>query len=149
MKLDDRGVLTVCGACGTTNRLGFAGLDKATQCGKCKTLLPRPSVPIDTANTAVFDAAVASSSVPILVDFWAAWCGPCHMVAPEIKKVAQNMAGRVLVLKVDTDANPELGARYGIRSIPTIMVFSGGREVNRMSGVRPAAAIEQMVGVAA
>jgi thioredoxin 2 len=106
-------------------------------------------VPIDTANTAVFDAAVASSSVPILVDFWAAWCGPCHMVAPEIKKVAQNMAGRVLVLKVDTDANPELGARYGIRSIPTIMVFSGGREVNRMSGVRPAAAIEQMVGVAA
>lgn len=149
MKLDDRGVLTACGACGTTNRLRFSGLDKATQCGKCKTLLPRPSLPIDALNTKVFDAAVANSSVPILVDFWAAWCGPCRMVAPEVEKVAQNMAGRALVLKVDTDANPELGARYGIRSIPTIMVFSGGREVNRMSGVRPAAAIEQMLGLAA
>lgn len=149
MKLDDNGVLMACGSCGTTNRLQFSGLDKATQCGKCKTLLPRPSQPIEVLNAKVFDAAVAKSSVPILVDFWAAWCGPCHMVAPEVEKVAQNVAGRALVLKVDTEANPGLGARYGIRSIPTMMVFSGGREVNRVSGVRPAAAIEQMLGAAA
>jgi thioredoxin 2 len=93
----------------------------------------------------MFDAVAASSSVPVVVDFWAAWCGPCRMVAPEIKKAAEHLAGRALVLKVDTDANPELSARFNIRSIPTIGVFKNGREINRVSGVRPAAAIESMV----
>ena len=80
-----------------------------------------------------------------LVDFWAAWCGPCRMVAPEIKKVAEHLGGKALVLKVDTDANPELSSRFGIRSIPTIGVFHHGKEVNRASGARPAAAIEAML----
>jgi len=80
-----------------------------------------------------------------VVDFWADWCGPCRMVAPEVKKAAENLAGRALVLKVDTEANPELSARFGIRSIPTIGVFKDGRETNRVSGVRAAAAIEQLV----
>ncbi len=145
MNLDSKGVLVACPSCGTTNRLGYDGLDRATRCAKCKTDLPHPNAPIDVTTTEQFDAVVAHASVPIGVDFWAAWCGPCRMVAPEIKKAAENLAGRALVLKVDTDANPELSSRFGIRSIPTIGVFANGREVNRVSGVRPAAAIEAMV----
>src|SRR5215213_8647743 len=145
MTLDNKGVLVSCGSCGTTNRLQFTGLERATRCAKCHADLPHPAEPIDIESTEAFDAVVARSSVPVIVDFWAAWCGPCRMVAPEIKKVAENMAGKALVLKVDTDANPELSSRFGIRSIPTIGVFSNGREVDRVSGVRAAAAIEAMV----
>ena len=149
MTLDRTGVLLTCASCGTTNRMKYASLERATQCGKCHTALPLPSEPIDVPSAELFDAVTTASSVPVIVDFWAAWCGPCRMVAPEIKKAAEHLAGRALVLKVDTDANQELGARFNIRSIPTIAVFANGREVNRVSGVRPAAAIEAMLPAAA
>ena len=145
MTLDNKGVLVTCESCRTTNRLQFAGLERATRCAKCHADLPHPSEPIDIESTEAFDAVVAQSSVPVIVDFWAAWCGPCRMVAPELKKVAEHMAGKALVLKVDTDVNAELSARFGIRSIPTIGVFANGREVNRASGARPAAAIEALI----
>ena len=145
MKLDSKGVLVVCASCGTTNRLAYAKLGSATRCGKCQTALPLPTEPIDAPTAALFDAATSASSIPVVVDFWADWCGPCRMVAPEVKMAAENLAGRALVLKVDTEANPELSARFGIRSIPTIGVFKDGREINRVSGGRPAAAIEQLV----
>jgi thioredoxin 2 len=145
MTLDSKGVLVSCESCQTTNRVQYAGLDRATRCAKCHADLPHLSSPVDVQSTESFDAAVANASVPIVVDFWAAWCGPCRMVAPEIKKVAEHLAGKALVLKVDTDANPELSSRFGIRSIPTIGIFQNGREINRASGARPAAAIESMV----
>jgi thioredoxin 2 len=145
MTLDKTGVQLSCPSCGTTNRLRFGALEKAAKCGKCQAELPFPAAPIDISSAEIFDAVTAAASVPVVVDFWAAWCGPCRMVAPEISKVATNLAGRALVLKVDTDANEELSARFGIRSIPTIGVFHHGREVNRVSGVRPAAAIEALV----
>ena len=145
MTLDSKGVQITCDSCGTTNRLVYGGLDRATRCAKCHADLPYLREPVDVQGAEAFDAAVANSSVPVVVDFWAAWCGPCRMVAPEIKKVAEHLGGKALVLKVDTDANPELSARFGIRSIPTIGVFHHGKEVNRVSGARPAAAIEAMV----
>jgi len=145
MKLDDNGILMACGSCGTTNRLKYATLERPTQCGKCKAALPHPNQPIDVPNTRVFDAAISKASVPILIDFWASWCGPCHMMAPEIDKVAERTAGRALILKLDTEANPELSARYGIRSIPTIMIFQGGKEATRTAGVQPAATLEQLL----
>ena len=145
MTLDRNGVLLRCPSCGTTNRLKYSALERPSQCGKCKTLLPPADAPVDVRSTAEFDAATAQASVPIIVDFWAAWCGPCKMVAPEMLKVAKNLAGRALVLKVDTDANSELASRFTIRSIPTLAVFHHGQEVNRAVGVKSASAIEAMV----
>ena len=96
-------------------------------------------------DAASFDALIAMTPVPVLVDFWAPWCGPCRMMAPEIEKAARRMAGAALVVKVDTDAVPELGERFGIRSIPTLAVFRNGREASRVSGTRSASDIEALV----
>jgi thioredoxin 2 len=145
MTLDQNGVLVACTACQSMNRLKYDSLERATKCGKCQTALPFPHEPIELTGAQLFDAVIAHASVPVVVDFWAVWCGPCHMMAPEIDKVAQRTAGRALVLKVDTDANPELSQRYQIRSIPTIAIFQGGREATRASGVQPAATIEQLM----
>jgi thioredoxin len=98
-------------------------------------------------STQTFEKEVleASKTVPVVVDFWAPWCGPCRMVAPEIAKVAARQAGKLLVVKVNTDEVEELGTRLGIRSIPTMAVFNAGREVARTAGARPAADIEAFV----
>ena len=145
MTLDQDGVLVACNSCQTVNRLKYGSLERATKCGKCQSALPFPSEPIELTGTQLFDAVITTASVPVVVDFWAVWCGPCHMMAPEIAKVAQRTAGRALVLKVDTDANAELGERYQIRSIPTIAIFQDGREATRVAGVQPAANIEQLI----
>ena len=145
MTLDENGVLVACNTCQTTNRLKYGALERATKCGKCHSPLPFPSEPIELTGTRLFDAVVTRASVPVVVDFWAEWCGPCHMISPEIAKVAERTAGRALVLKVDTDANAELSQRYQIRSIPTIALFQDGREATRVAGVQPAANIEQLI----
>ena len=101
--------------------------------------------PVEIAAAEDFDRLVAKVSLPIVVDYWAPWCGPCRIVAPELEKVAAHLAGKVLVVKVNTDALPDLGERFGIRSIPTMAVFVGGREASRTTGARPAGEIEQFI----
>jgi len=96
-----------------------------------------------------FDGMLAASSVPVVVDFWAPWCGPCRAMAPEFEKVANRAAGRWLVVKVDTEQVPALGARYRVMSIPTLMTFVGGREVARRTGAMPAEAIEAFMATSA
>jgi thioredoxin 2 len=143
--LDDRGIVTACPACGQKNRLIFERLGDPLRCGKCKQEMRAPAVPLEVGSTADFDLLVSRASVPIVVDYWAPWCGPCRMVAPELAKVAERQAGRALVVKVNTDVLDDLGQRHGIRSIPTLAVFAGGREVTRTSGARPAADIEAFI----
>ena len=145
--MDERGVILTCTSCGKRNRIPFGS--REARCGGCRTALPSPSEPIEVPDAAAFDALLRSSPLPVLVDFWAPWCGPCRVVAPELARVAANTAGRCLVVKVNTDEIPELGDRFGIRSIPTMAVFSGGREAARTSGARPAADIEAFVAQAA
>ncbi len=145
MPLDRTGVIVRCPSCGRSNRLAFASLNKATRCGHCKTMLSAPAAPIEVEEAAAFDAAVATSALPLVVDFWAPWCGPCRMVAPELERVARETAGRYLVVKVNTDNLPEIGARFRIQSIPTLAVMAGGREIDRSAGVRPAADIQAFV----
>ena len=96
-------------------------------------------------DAATFDALIASSPLPVVVDFWAPWCGPCRMMAPELDKVAKSAAGEWLIVKVNTDAVPELGERFRIRSIPTLGIFHGGREIHRAAGARSAGDIRSLV----
>jgi len=148
-EFDDRGVIVQCPNCRTRNRLIYTQLGQTSRCGKCKMPLSAPSTPLEIAASRDFDQLVAHSTVPVVVDYWAPWCGPCRMVAPEIEKVAARQAGRALVVKVNTDQLADLGERFNIRSIPTLAVFSGGREVARTAGARPAEEIERFVMEAA
>jgi thioredoxin 2 len=145
LELDDRGILVTCPACGQRNRMTFERLGDTVRCGHCKHELSATSAPLDVASAADFDTLVAQSTVPVVVDYWAPWCGPCRMVGPELAKVAARGAGRLVVVKVNTDVLSELGERFKIRSIPTMAVFAGGREIARTTGARPAAEIETFI----
>jgi thioredoxin 2 len=142
---DDRGVIVACPSCGTKNRLAFDRLGQATRCAKCHTDLALPATPQEVASSSQFDTLVAKSTLPILVDFWAPWCGPCRMVAPHVETVAQRNGGKLLVVKVNTDVASDLASRLGIQGIPTLAVFSRGREAGRTSGAMGADQIDAFV----
>ena len=145
VELDDRGVVVACPSCGQRNRLVYERLGEPVRCARCKTAIGAPNQPIEVTSTAGFDRLVAQASLPVVVDYWAPWCGPCRMVAPEVQKVAARQAGRAVVVKVNTDQLADLGERFNIRSIPTLAIFAGGREVTRSSGARPAEQIEALI----
>ena len=144
-RLDAKGVIVTCPSCGQQNRMPYAALMKSIRCATCKAMLNAPGDPIDVPDSAAFHAAASESSLPLIVDFWAPWCGPCRMVAPELERVAQGARGRYLVLKVNTDAVTDVAAEYRIRSIPTLAVVFRGRELARVAGARSAADIRAFV----
>lgn len=124
----------VCAQCKAQNRIPVRHLADTGKCGNCKSPLPPHATPIEVTSEQMFDEIITTSRVPVLVDFWATWCGPCRQVAPEVKKTAQSLAGKALVLKVDTDSLPEISQRYQVQSIPNFAVFTGGRLVRQRAG---------------
>ena len=123
-----------CDVCGATNRVSAKNLADTGRCGSCKAALPPAREPLEV-GTRDFDEIVREARVPIMVDFWAAWCGPCHAAAPEVNALAREMAGRALILKVDIDAHAELAARFGVQSIPNFVVLRNGQTVFQQPGL--------------
>lgn len=133
-----------CASCGAFNRVPAQRPAGDATCGKCKAVLDLSGKPQEV-DSAAFQRAVASSPVPVVVDFWAPWCGPCRAAAPILEQVGREQAGKALVLKVNTDQHPEPSAQLGIRGIPTFIVFKNGTEKARQAGVLPGSAMSQWV----
>lgn len=141
-----RKVTLRCPSCQSLNRVDLARLESTPKCGRCQKPLPLGgAVPLAEAD---FDRVIGDAEVPVLVDFYADWCGPCKIMAPVLEDLARAHAGAVLIAKVDADRAPNLSARFGIRGIPTMIAFRGGREVAREVGAQPRPRLEAMVNMA-
>lgn len=127
-----------CPKCDALNRVPTEKIQQGREpvCGRCKTPLPLPALPV-VVTDATFPAEVERSLLPVLVDMWAPWCGPCRMIAPVLEQLAGEMAGRIRVAKLNVDENPVTAERFNVRNIPTMLVLKGGREVDRIVGAYP------------
>ena len=133
--------LVKCPSCGTTNRVPPPRPGRSVICGKCKTPLDVSPAVAGTGPIPVTDQTFAEqverSRIPVLLDLWAEWCGPCHMLAPTVDQLSAELAGKIKVAKLNIDQNPAIANRFGVRSIPTLLVLKDGREVDRLVGVQP------------
>jgi thioredoxin 2 len=133
-------LIRICPACGARNRVPGRHLADTGRCGSCKAPLPPAGEPLDV-DAAAFDEITRNAKVPILVDFWAPWCGPCRIAAPEVRELAREMAGRGLILKVNTEDLPDLAARFRIQAIPTFILLRNGQVALQQAGVVPRSAM--------
>jgi len=134
-----------CRGCGSVNRVPLGRLQQKPVCGRCHQRLVVDH-PVEVTDQ-TFDALLRESAVPVLVDFWAPWCGPCRMIAPELEKLASEQQGRLVIAKLNSDENPRTSERYGIRAIPTMVLFRGGQEAQRLQGAMRAPQIAATLGL--
>ena len=135
---DARGVILACPACGTANRIAHARLDQQGRCGTCKAALPRIGEPVEVTGSDAFSALVSQCPLPVVVDFWAPWCGPCRMMAPEFVKAAAQAAGEAVFTKVNTDEQLQIAAQFRVQGIPAFALIRNGRVTAQTSGFQPA-----------
>ncbi|HTO02705.1 MAG TPA: thioredoxin [Opitutus sp.] len=145
IELDDRGVIVVCPNCRQRNRIAYGRLNQVPNCAKCRLPLQVPGEPINVVDEVSFEALTTRSALPVLVDFWAPWCGPCKMVAPEVAKIAAEGAGQWIVAKLNTEDLPAPAQNFRISAIPLMVLFKDGREVARQAGAMPAQGIRQFL----
>ncbi len=144
--MSENSVILACGSCGAKNRFPLARMDEQPKCGKCGKSLPveRLGRPVDVSDL-TFDKEVMASSLPVLVDCWAPWCGPCRAITPVIDALAQQYRGRLKVAKLNLDNNAGIGARFSITSVPTILLIKQGRVVDKLVGAYPKEQLEQQI----
>lgn len=143
--MNNTNTIVLCSRCGTKNRVPMERLPDRPICGRCRAPLAggnMPGQPVEITDR-TFQEEVLSFPGPVLVDCWAPWCGPCRMVAPIMDQLASEYAGRVKIAKLNTDDNPATASQYGIQSIPTLLLFKNGRQVNRLVGALPKGDIEK------
>ena len=135
---DARGLILRCPACGTANRLVWQNLDKTGRCGSCRAPLPAPDAPVAIDDPAAFQTMIATSALPVVIDFWAPWCGPCKMMAPEFEKAAVMAAGQAIFVKVNTDEQQAIASQFRIQGIPAFALIKDGKPVAQTTGFQPA-----------
>jgi thioredoxin 2 len=138
---DDRGIVLPCPRCGTANRLAYPRLAQQGRCGSCQAELPALAQPVEASDAASFAALIAHCPLPVVVDFWAPWCGPCQMMAPEFAKAAAQAAGEAVFVKVNTDEQQDIARQFRIQGIPAFALFRDGQLIAQTAGFQPATAL--------
>ncbi|MGV3660302.1 MAG: thioredoxin [Prosthecobacter sp.] len=143
LSADDRGIILPCPACGTANRIAYPRLGQQSEntgrCGTCKEPLPQVAAPVEIDSAGAFSNLIAQSPLPVVIDFWAPWCGPCQMMAPEFAKAAAQAAGEAVFVKVNTDEQQQIARQFNVQGIPAFALMKSGRKAAETSGFQPAA----------
>ena len=144
--MNENSLILVCSRCRAKNRVPVSRIEETPKCGKCGTLLPVEmlSRPVDVSDTS-FDREVLGSTLPVLVDCWAPWCGPCRAVGPVLEELAVKYRARLKIAKLNVDENPQMGSKYSISSIPTMLLVKNGRIIDKLVGALPKEQLESQI----